>query len=167
MALTRVQLHDLLYLVRASSFVPGITKERQNALELSLTQELCNLDKLQGFVKTVKYDNFKNLKTKNKALATKLETLKQNTPLVNSLGTVPQDDEWKDMPIYVHTSLETFGHYLINQKPYPSLADWQGYPDPLEHVDYVAFAKDFLETFADGSDYLWDTTNNLIFEFQQ
>ena len=45
MALTRVQLHDLLYLVRASSFVPGMTKERQNALELSLTEELRNLDK--------------------------------------------------------------------------------------------------------------------------
>lgn len=44
MALTRVQIHDLLYLVRASSFVPGMTKERQNALELSLTQELRNLD---------------------------------------------------------------------------------------------------------------------------
>lgn len=43
MALTRVQIHDLLYLVRASSFVPGMTKERQNALELSLTQELRNL----------------------------------------------------------------------------------------------------------------------------
>lgn len=44
MALTRVQIHDLLYLVRASSFVPGMTKERQNALELSLTQELRNLN---------------------------------------------------------------------------------------------------------------------------
>ena len=44
MTLTRTQLHDLLYLVRASSFVPGMTKERQEALELSLTQELCNLD---------------------------------------------------------------------------------------------------------------------------
>ena len=44
MTLTRVQIHDLLYLVRASSFVPGMTKERQNALELSLTQELRNLD---------------------------------------------------------------------------------------------------------------------------
>lgn len=44
MALTRAQIHDLLYLVRASSFVPGMTKEKQNTLELSLTQELCNLD---------------------------------------------------------------------------------------------------------------------------
>lgn len=44
MTLTRVQLHDLLYLVRASSFVPGMTKERQNALELNLTEELHNLD---------------------------------------------------------------------------------------------------------------------------
>lgn len=44
MTLTRVQIHDLLYLVRASSFIPGMTKEKQNALELSLTQELCNLD---------------------------------------------------------------------------------------------------------------------------
>lgn len=45
MTLTRTQLHNLLYLVRASSFVPGMTKERQDALELSLTQELRNLDK--------------------------------------------------------------------------------------------------------------------------
>lgn len=45
MALTRAQIHDLLYLVRASSFVPGMTKERQDALELSLTEELRNLDK--------------------------------------------------------------------------------------------------------------------------
>lgn len=45
MTLTRVQIHDLLYLVRASSFVPGMTKEKQNALELSLTQELYDLDK--------------------------------------------------------------------------------------------------------------------------
>ena len=45
MSLTRVQIHDLLYLVRASSFVPGMTKERQNALELSLSEELRNLDK--------------------------------------------------------------------------------------------------------------------------
>lgn len=45
MTLTHVQIHDLLYLVRASSFVPGMTKERQDALELSLTQELRNLDK--------------------------------------------------------------------------------------------------------------------------
>ena len=44
MTLTRTQLHDLLYLVRASSFVPGMTKKRQEALELSLMQELCNLD---------------------------------------------------------------------------------------------------------------------------
>ena len=44
MTLTRTQIHDLLYLVRASSFVPGMTKERQDALELSLTQELRNLD---------------------------------------------------------------------------------------------------------------------------
>lgn len=44
MALTRVQIHDLLYLVRASSFVPGMTKERQEALELSLIEELRNLD---------------------------------------------------------------------------------------------------------------------------
>lgn len=163
MTLTRVQIHDLLYLVRASSFVPGMTKERQNALELSLTQELCNLDKLQGFVKTINYNNFKDLKTKNKALATRLETLKQNTPLVNSLGT--ENDDWKDMPIYVYTSLETFGHHLITQNPYPSLTDWQGYP--VEHINYAAFAKDFLETFADDNDYLWDKTNNLIFEFQQ
>ena len=163
MTLTRVQLHDLLYLVRASSFVPGMTKKKQNALELSLTQELCNLDKLQSFVRTVNYDNFKNLKTKNKALATRLETLKQNTPLVNSSGT--ENDDWKDMPIHVHTSLETFGHYLITQKPNLSLTDWQSYP--LEHINYVEFAKDFLETFADGSNYLWDKTNNIIFEFQQ
>ena len=45
MALTRAQIHDLLYLVRTSSFVPGMTKERQDALELSLTQELRELDK--------------------------------------------------------------------------------------------------------------------------
>lgn len=45
MALTCVQIHDLLYLVRASSFVPGMTKERQEALEHSLTEELRNLDK--------------------------------------------------------------------------------------------------------------------------
>lgn len=45
MALTRIQIHDLLYLVRASSFVPGMTKERQEALELSLTEELRKLDK--------------------------------------------------------------------------------------------------------------------------
>lgn len=44
MALTRVQIHDLLYLVHASSFVPGMTKEKQEALELSLTEELRNLD---------------------------------------------------------------------------------------------------------------------------
>lgn len=44
MTLTRVQIHDLLYLVRASSFVPGMTKERQDALELSLIEELRNLD---------------------------------------------------------------------------------------------------------------------------
>lgn len=47
MALTRAQIHDLLYLVRASSFVPGMTKERQEALELSLTEELRNLDNLE------------------------------------------------------------------------------------------------------------------------
>lgn len=45
MTLTRVQIHDLLYLVHASSFVPGMTKERQEALELSLSEELRNLDK--------------------------------------------------------------------------------------------------------------------------
>lgn len=45
MTLTRVQIHDLLYLVRASSFVPGMTKEKKEDLELSLTQELRNLDK--------------------------------------------------------------------------------------------------------------------------
>lgn len=45
MTLTPTQLHDLLYLVRASSFVPGMTKEKQEALELSLTEELRNLDK--------------------------------------------------------------------------------------------------------------------------
>ena len=44
MTLTRVQIHDLLYLVRASSFVPGMTKEKQEALERSLTEELRNLD---------------------------------------------------------------------------------------------------------------------------
>lgn len=44
MTLTRVQIHDLLYLVHASSFVPGMTKERQEALERSLTEELRNLD---------------------------------------------------------------------------------------------------------------------------
>lgn len=165
MTLTRVQIHDLLYLVRASSFVPGMTKEKQEALGLSLTEELRALDKPQGFVGTINYDNFEDLKAKNKTLATRLETLKQNTPLINSLGTVPQDDDWKDMPIYVYSSLETFGHYLINRKPYPSLTDWQGYP--VEYINYVAFTKDFLESFADGSDYLWDKTNNLIFEFQQ
>lgn len=47
MTLTRVQIHDLLYLVRASSFVPGMTKEKQEALEISLTQELRKLDKPQ------------------------------------------------------------------------------------------------------------------------
>lgn len=47
MALTRVQIHDLLYLIRASSFVPGMTKEKQEALERSLTEELRNLDKLE------------------------------------------------------------------------------------------------------------------------
>ena len=165
MALTRVQLHDLLYLVRASSFVPGMTKDKKESLEISITQELRKLDKLQGFVGTLDCQNFEDLKTKNKALATRLETLKQNTPLINSLGTVPQDDDWKDMPIYVYSSLEAFGHYLINQKPYPSLTDWQGYP--VEYINYVAFAKDFLKSFANGSDYLWDKTNNLIFEFQQ
>lgn len=46
MALTRGQLHDLLYLVRASSFVPGMTKEKQEALERSLTEELRNLEQL-------------------------------------------------------------------------------------------------------------------------
>lgn len=70
-----------------------MTKEKQNALELSLTQEICNLDKLQGFVRTVNYDNFEDLKTKNKALATRLETLKQDKPLTNSLGTAQQDDD--------------------------------------------------------------------------
>lgn len=44
MTLARVQIHDLLYLVRASSFVPGMTKEKKEDLELSLTQELRNLD---------------------------------------------------------------------------------------------------------------------------
>ena len=44
MTLTGVQIHDLLYLVRASSFVPGMTKERQEALELSLTEALRKLD---------------------------------------------------------------------------------------------------------------------------
>ena len=44
MTLTRVQLHDLLYLVRASSFVPGMTKEKKESLEISLTQGLRNLD---------------------------------------------------------------------------------------------------------------------------
>lgn len=29
MTLTRIQLHDLIYLVRASSFVPGMTKEKK------------------------------------------------------------------------------------------------------------------------------------------
>lgn len=45
MTLTRVQIHDLIYLVRASTFVPGMTKERQESLEISLTQELRKLDK--------------------------------------------------------------------------------------------------------------------------
>lgn len=45
MTLTRVQIHDLLYLVRASSFVPGMTKEKKESLEISLTEELRNLDK--------------------------------------------------------------------------------------------------------------------------
>jgi hypothetical protein len=45
MALTRIQIHDLLYLVRASSFVPGMTKEKKESLEISLTQELRELDK--------------------------------------------------------------------------------------------------------------------------
>lgn len=44
MALTRIQLHDLLYLVRASSFVPGMTKEKKESLEISLTEELRNLE---------------------------------------------------------------------------------------------------------------------------
>ena len=47
MTLTHVQIHDLLYLVRASSFVPGMTKEKKEALEISLTQELRKLDKPQ------------------------------------------------------------------------------------------------------------------------
>lgn len=37
MTLTHVQIHDLLYLVRASSFVPGMTKEKKEDLEISLT----------------------------------------------------------------------------------------------------------------------------------
>lgn len=45
MTLTHVQIHDLLYLVRASSFVPGMTKEKKESLEISLTQELRELDK--------------------------------------------------------------------------------------------------------------------------
>lgn len=45
MSLTRIQIHDLLYLVHASTFVPGMTKEKQEALERSLTEELRNLDK--------------------------------------------------------------------------------------------------------------------------
>ena len=110
MTLTRGQLHDLLYLVRASSFVPGMTKERQEALELSLTEELRALDKPQGFVGTINYDNFEDLKAKNKTLATRLETLKP-------------DGDWKDMPIYIYHSLESFGYYLIEQNPYPSPAD--------------------------------------------
>lgn len=44
MTLTRVQIHDLLYLVHASSFVPGMTKEKKEDLEISLTEELHNLD---------------------------------------------------------------------------------------------------------------------------
>lgn len=44
MALTRIQIHDLLYLVRASSFVPGMTKEKKEDLELSLIEELRKLD---------------------------------------------------------------------------------------------------------------------------
>ena len=157
MTLTRVQIHDLLYLVRASSFVPGMTKERQEALELSLTEELRALDKPQGFVGTINYNNFEDLKAKNKTLATRLETLKP-------------DGDWKDMPIYIYHSLESFGYYLIEQNPYPSLSDdidWKGFPDPLDHINHESLAKDFLETFADGSDYLWDKTNDIVFEFQQ
>lgn len=45
MTLTRVQIHDLLYLVHASSFVPGMTKEKKESLEISLTQELRELNK--------------------------------------------------------------------------------------------------------------------------
>lgn len=44
MTLTHVQIHDLLYLVRASSFVPGMTKEKKEDLEISLTKELRKLD---------------------------------------------------------------------------------------------------------------------------
>ena len=44
MALTRIQIHDLLYLVRVSSFVPGMTKEKKEDLELSLIEELRKLD---------------------------------------------------------------------------------------------------------------------------
>ena len=74
------------------------------------------------------------------------------------------------MPIYIYHSLESFGYYLIEQNPYPSLSDdidWKGFPDPLDHINHETLAKDFLETFADGSDYLWDKTNDIIFEFQQ
>ena len=157
MALTRIQIHDLLYLIRASSFVPGMTKERQEALELSLTEELRKLDKPQGFLGTTNFQNFEDLKTQNKHLANTLEKLKP-------------DGDWKDMPIYIYHSLESFGYYLIEQNPYPSLSDdidWKGFPDPLDHINHESLAKDFLETFADGSDYLWDKTNDIVFEFQQ
>lgn len=157
MTLTRVQIHDLLYLVRANSFVPGMTKERQEALELSLTEELRNLDNPESFLGTTNFQNFEDLKTQNKHLATTLEKLKP-------------DGDWKDMPIYIHHSLESFGYYLIEQNPYPSLSygiDWKGFPDPLDHINHETLAKDFLETFADGSDYLWDKTNDIVFEFQQ
>ena len=45
--------------------------------------------------------------------------------------------------------------------------DWKGFPDPLDYINHESLAKDFLETFADGSDYLWDKTNDIVFEFQQ
>lgn len=134
-----------------------MTKERQEALELSLIEELRNLDKPESFLGTTNFQNFENLKTENKDLATTLEKLKP-------------DGDWKDMPIYIYHSLESFGYYLIEQNPYPSLSDdidWKGYPNPIDHIDYESLAKDFLETFADGSDYLWDKTNDIVFEFQQ
>lgn len=74
------------------------------------------------------------------------------------------------MPIHIYHSLEFFGYYLIEQNPYPSLSDdidWKGFPDPLDHINHESLAKDFLETFADGSNYLWDKTNDIVFEFQQ
>lgn len=99
MTLTRIQIHDLLYLVRVSSFVPSMTKNRQEALELSLSQQRLALDKPQGFLGTTNFQNFEDLKTKDKHLATIPEKLKNprnqevsrfqsGEELVNSMGKI-------------------------------------------------------------------------------